>query len=120
MVRSRPGPPKFKHMIHFATASPSGTSFHGITIKATPNELVDILGKPDYINGDKTNMEWVRELDSADVFTIYDWKNYSGIGDNQMVSWHIGARNKVITENAEKELSILLVEYRNKVEVKSL
>lgn len=99
-------------MIHLPTASPSGTSFHGVTIKATPNEMISILGEPDDVYGDKTNMEWVRELDSADVFTIYDWKNYLGIKDDQSINWHIGGRNEIITQEAKKELEILLNKHR--------
>ena len=101
-------------MIHLPTGNGNGTSFHGTIIVAKPIELISILGKADFTNEDKVNMEWVRELDSADVFTIYDWKNYNGIELNEDVHWHIGGKNRHITEEAKDELIILLKEYREK------
>lgn len=95
-------------MIHLPKVLPKRTSFHGHTILASPNEMIEILGEPDYLNGDKTNMEWVRELDSADVFTIYDWKNYGGISNTEEIEWHIGAMNGFISEEAKKEIESLL------------
>lgn len=103
-------------MIHLPTGSPSGTSFHGVTINATPNEMIQVLGAPTYLNGDKTNIEWVRELDSADVFTVYDWKNYNGLEMDENVNWHIGGHNVDITKNARNEIMNLLTEARkNKI-----
>lgn len=86
----------------------SGTSFFGSEINATPNEMFAILGKPDFTNGDKVNIEWVRELNGKSVFTIYDWKNYGGISNDQLVDWHIGGFDVEVTEEAKKELMILI------------
>lgn len=102
-------------MIHLATTSATGTSFHGITFKATAKELIEVLGNPDYRSYDfKVNMEWVRELDSADVFTIYDWKNYHFFNEEDIMEWHIGGFNKQITEKAKEEILNLLNTKRNK------
>ena len=46
----------------------------------------------DFTNEDKVNMEWVRELDSADVFTIYDWKEPVTPTDDY--NWHIGGNKR--------------------------
>lgn len=99
-------------MISKTTKSISGTSFFGSEINATPNEMIEIFGEPDFTNGDKTNMEWIRELNGKDIFTIYDWKNYGGILDNQLVDWHIGGHSMEVTEEAKKELMILINLYR--------
>jgi hypothetical protein len=96
-------------MIHLPTATANGTSFHGTTFKATPNQLIESLGEITYDGTDgKTSMEWVRELDSADVFTIYDWKYYRSIGMDEEIEWHIGGHNKNVTELAKEEILNLL------------
>ena len=97
-------------MIHMPTASANGTSFHGSTFKATPKQLVEAIGEiTNGRSGDgKVTMEWVRELDSADVFTIYDWKYYRSIGMDEEIEWHIGGHNKNVTELAKEEILNLL------------
>jgi hypothetical protein len=97
-------------MIHLPTATTMGTSFHNTTFKSTPNQLIEALGEITYKgSGDgKTTMEWVRELDSADVFTIYDWKYYREIELDEEIEWHIGGKSKSITEQAKKEILNLL------------
>lgn len=97
-------------MIHLPTATASGTSFHGTTFKATPNQLINSLGEIDYEGSgdDKTSMEWVRELDSADIFTIYDWKYYRKIDMDEEIEWNIGGYNKKVTELAKEEILMLL------------
>ena len=53
----------------------NGTSFHDVTITATPQQLITILGEPNNNSGDgKVNMEWVGENNNGDLITIYDWK----------------------------------------------
>jgi hypothetical protein len=70
----------------------SGTSFHGQTIKATYNELVEALGgPPQYTNGDKSNYDWTCETNDGTVFTVYDWKEYRKFGDDETIEWHIGS-----------------------------
>jgi hypothetical protein len=97
-------------MIHLPTATTYGTSFHNTTFKSTPNQLIKAIGEITYKgSGDKKNtMEWVRELDSADVFTIYDWKYYKEIEMDEEIEWNIGGNNKFITEQAKKEILELL------------
>jgi len=74
------------------TKSASGTSFHQVTFKATPSELISILGTTD--SADKSNFNWT--LETTDIygkeiiFTIYDWKE-GWIELDQIVEWHIGA-----------------------------
>ena len=97
-------------MIHLATSNSSGTSFHGTIINAIPNQLIKSLGPPTYMNsGDnKVTMEWVRELDNAEVFTIYDWKYFKTLDMEESIIWNIGGRNKEITDNAKNEIFELL------------
>ena len=79
----------------------SGTSFHGHTITATYNELVDALGgKPQYTHGDKSNYDWVCETENGTVFTVYDWKEYRNFGDDEKIEWHIGAHDKQKSSDA--------------------
>ena len=97
-------------MIHMPTASANGTSIHGSTFKATPKQLVEAIGEiTNGRSGDgKVTMEWVRELDSAEVITIYDWKYRRKIGMDEEIEWNIGGRNKSATEEAKEKILILL------------
>ena len=97
-------------MIHMPTASSVGTSFHGSTFKATPKQLVETIGEiTNGRSGDgKVGMEWIRELDSAEVITIYDWKYYRNIDMDEEIEWNIGGRNKITTEEAKEKILTLL------------
>lgn len=94
-------------MAQKSTKDISGTSFHGTTIVCSPNTLIGLLGEPTYSqnNGsDKTNLEWVCETKSGEVFTIYDWKEYRPIGMSEEVVWHIGGFTGQVTRQAHEEL----------------
>lgn len=84
-----------------------GTSFHGTCILCTKSELTNLLGEPTYEqnNGeDKVNVEWVCETEDGQTFTIYDWKEYRPINDNEEIEWHIGGKSRATTERAYREL----------------
>jgi hypothetical protein len=97
-------------MIHLPTASSVGTSFHGSTFKATPNQLIKSLGEmTNRRSGDgKVTMEWIRELDNAEVITVYDWKYNRVIGMDEEIEWNIGGRNNSTTEEAKEKILMLL------------
>jgi len=83
-----------------------GTSFHGVVIRATVNQLTKAFGEP-YNNNtgeDKVNFEWEMETDEGEVFTIYDWKEGRPIGKDEFVTWHIGAKSKSDSNVAEREI----------------
>ena len=83
-----------------------GTSFHGVVIRATVNQLTKAFGEP-YNNNtgeDKVNFEWEMETDEGEVFTIYDWKEYRPLGRDEFVTWHIGANSKSVSNDAEREI----------------
>lgn len=88
-----------------------GTSFHNSTVTATVNELIFVVGKPNY-NGndgeDKVNIEWELEDEDGNVVTIYDWKEYRKIGMDEKIVWHIGGISKEITDNAKEEIDLVL------------
>ena len=89
------------------TKSTGGTSFHGVEFSATVGDMRRVLGAPTYESNDgrdKVNMEWVFETESGGVFTIYDWKEYIPLRDNQMISWHIGAHGAMTSLEALNEL----------------
>lgn len=84
-----------------------GTSFHGVTIRATVDQLTKAFGEP-YDNNsgeDKVNFEWEMETNQGEVFTIYDWKEGRPLQRDQYVTWHIGAMSKSVSNDAERELS---------------
>ena len=85
----------------------SGTSFHGNVILETPRNLKAVFGKPtyDYNDGsDKTNLEWLFELEDGSPVTLYDWKYYRPIGDDEVIEWHVGAHNGNIASVAEEAI----------------
>ncbi len=88
----------------------SGTSFFGTEISMTPNQLKKVCDKlgADFedcnTGGDKTNFDAEFETDSGDVFTVYDWKEYRTVGMDEVIHFHIGGRNKFVTNQARMEL----------------
>jgi hypothetical protein len=83
-----------------------GTSFHGVVIRATVDQLTKAFGEP-YDNNsgdDKVNFEWDMETDEGEVFTIYDWKEYRPLQRDEYVTWHIGAKSKSDSNVAEREI----------------
>ena len=88
-----------------------GTSFHRSVIKASVEELKQILGEPEYHVNDgegKINFEWEMECEDGDVFTVYDWKEYRPITETEQIEWHIGGLNRDVTEKAKKEIETML------------
>ena len=84
-----------------------GTSFHGVVIRATVNQLTSAFGDPTIVDNtgeDKTNYEWDMETNEGEVFTIYDWKEGRPIGKDEFVTWHIGAKSKSVSNDAEREI----------------
>jgi len=50
--------------------------------------LVAILGRPHFLKGDKTNVEWAYRCQDGTTFSVYDWKQPSTPIDEYR--WHIG------------------------------
>jgi hypothetical protein len=91
--------------------SANGTSFHGITIKTTVNELIRVLGNPqeDSNTGkDKVNFDWTCERENGDIVTIYDWKEYRMIDVNEEIEFHLGGYSPLSTFNGREDLVALL------------
>ena len=83
------------------------TSFHFTTITTTVNKLTEALGEAQCIDNtgdDKVNFDWNCETEDGEVFTIYDWKEYRRIGLSDRIEFHIGGKDKSITEKAKREL----------------
>jgi len=84
-----------------------GTSFHDSTVIASVDQLTHVLGEPacDSNTGeDKVNFEWEMELESGEVFTVYDWKEYRMIARDEMIEWHIGGFDKATTDEATRQI----------------
>ena len=91
---------KFKQ----TTQSPIGTSFHDTVINASVNDLTKVLGEPQYDTNhgtDKINFEWMMELNDGSVFTVYDYKEYRVLDKREIIEWHIGGLNGLVTERAK-------------------
>lgn len=98
-------------MVKHTRKSSGGTSFHGTTIKTTVGKLKELFPNSYYEQNDgsdKSNYDFTLETSTGDVFTIYDWKTYRPIGDNETVSFHIGGFNSTVTVQAKNELIEML------------
>jgi hypothetical protein len=94
-------------MAKLTEQSADGTSFHGTTIRTTVNKIAEAIGEPQYednTGSDKTNFDWLCETEDGEVFTIYDWKEYRSIHGEELVDFHIGGYDKIVTEKAKREL----------------
>ena len=88
--------------------SANGTSFHDHTFSATVQDLRKILGIPrDEQNDgkDKTNFEWVMITDDGEVFTVYDWKKYRKLKEDEEIEWNIGGDSGLTTGKALSEIT---------------
>lgn len=92
------------------TQSTGLTSFHGSTVKATVNEMKEILGNVMYygIKDDKVQHEWEMEDENGHVFTVYDWKEYRQYSNDDVIEWHIGGHHESITDNVMYQLQRML------------
>ena len=74
----------------------TGTSYKGLILDTTYQDLVSVFGEPTYPepSGDnKVQKEWVFKDSQGNVFTIYDWKTYDeNITENKLEVWHVGSR----------------------------
>jgi hypothetical protein len=96
-----------KHTKHIGNV----TSFHGVVLSATPQELVNLF--PDSFNeqndgSDKVNFDFTLETESGDVFTIYDWKEYRSLKMNELIQWHIGGYDEQTCLQGKAEVLELL------------
>ena len=87
-----------------------GTSFHGITIETTADDLINVLGfEPIQGSSDgKTNFEWRIETEYG-AFCIYDWKEGRAIRKSEIIEWHIGGTSKELETRLFEEISGLLI-----------
>jgi hypothetical protein len=89
----------------------NGTSFHDTVIKTTVNKLTKALGEAQIIGNDgkdKVNFDWICETENGDIFTIYDWKEYRVLDLDETIEFHIGGKNRTVTQEAKEELLEIL------------
>ena len=92
----------------------NGTSFHDHTFTATVDDLRNVLGQPQFESNDgedKNNFDWIMETQDGTVFTVYDWKEYRRLAEDEVIEWHIGGRSGADTEKALLEIREALMAY---------
>ena len=92
----------------------NGTSFHDHTFTATVDDLRNVLGQPKFESNDgqdKCNFDWIMETEDGTVFTVYDWKEYRQLAEDEVIEWHIGGRSGADTEKALLEIREALMSY---------
>jgi hypothetical protein len=88
--------------------SADGTSFHDTTFTTSVANLRKILGGPQSEQNDgedKVNFDWTMETEDGTVFTVYDWKEYRPLEEDEEVEWHVGGRSRADTEKALNEIA---------------
>jgi hypothetical protein len=89
-------------------ANINGTSFHGVEIEATTQQLQDAFG-PDH-GGDeyKVSHEWTFEDEEGNCFTLYAWKDthlydldYGWPSPDTVRYWHVGSHGAGEADFAE-------------------
>ena len=81
----------------------SGTSFYFGMVKASANELVNVLGMYEFGDGEKVEREWMIKSESGIIFTVYDWKE-GYTSEKTVLHYHIGTFTKEDTEAVVNEL----------------
>jgi hypothetical protein len=102
---------KNPYMLKHTRKSSGGTSFHGSEIHTTAGKLKSLF--PHSYEGsndgrDKTNYDFTLEDAEGNVVTIYDWKEYRPIADDEMIYFHIGGKSETITEKAREYLETVI------------
>ena len=96
--------------------SAGGTSFHDTTFTTSVANLRKILGEPQSEQNDgkdKVNFDWTMETEDGTVFTVYDWKEYRPLGEDEEVEWHVGGKSGLDTEKALNEIADALNNLEN-------
>jgi hypothetical protein len=78
-----------------------------MTFTATVADLRKILGEPQCEQNDgqdKCNFDWTMETEDGTVFTVYDWKEYRRLEEDEDIEWHVGGRSGADTEKALNEI----------------
>jgi hypothetical protein len=50
------------------------------------------------------------ETEDGEVFTVYDWKEYRQLDENEDIEWHIGGRSGLTTGKALSEITKALMD----------
>ena len=91
-----------------------GTSYHDVQITTTPKKLKQVAEKlgAEYFEAndghDKSNFNFMFETSDGDVFTVYDWKYYETLQDDELIEFNIGSKDKISSLKAKHELSVEL------------
>lgn len=72
-------------------------------VPSTYDRLVERLGEPTFVGGDKTTVEWAIAFDDGKVATVYDWKTY----DTPMgtYDWHVGGHDHDVVKRVHALLA---------------
>lgn len=72
------------------------------------DDLRNVLGQPNFESNDgedKVNFDWIMETEDGEPFTVYDWKEYRQLDENEDIEWHIGGRSGLTTGKALSEIT---------------
>jgi hypothetical protein len=87
------------------------TSWHGGKVLASVAALRRVLGEPVYEQNDgedKVNFEWEMETEQGELFTVYDWKEYRPLREDEPIWWHVGSHQPYTSAKAVEEIEAAL------------
>jgi hypothetical protein len=98
------------------------SSYHDDTVYATAKVLNKVLFKikPDFDGKTTWNWNCTTDDENNDMFRVYDWKEENVIGENDKISFHIGADSKESSKIAVDIVDSLLQQYYIPIDKKSI
>jgi hypothetical protein len=85
-------------------------SYHDVNINVTPKQLIDLCTKYDIKfhmcndGEDKVNFDFEFETEDGLRFFVYDWKEYRSLSMNEIIEFHIGAKDRSTSNEAYEVL----------------
>ena len=94
----------------------TGTSYHNVDIRTTPNDLIELCEELDIehhsnnTGEDKVNFDFEFYVPEKDLyFTVYDWKEYQPLNLHNSYEFHIGAKDTMSSLEAKEILTEFLI-----------
>lgn len=85
----------------------NGNSFFGDRVKCSVKTMRGAFGSPSFLENsgrDKTTHEWILKFSNGESIALYDYKYYRILNDTEIIEWHIGARNSLVSKIAQDKI----------------
>ena len=94
--------------------------FTGTTVIASVNQIKKAFGPAKFVDNtgmDKVNFDWRIKI-GDDNFSIYDWKEYRPLNEDEMIEFHIGVHmidssKGDVNDRLEKSINQIIEKIKN-------